>query len=297
MNNKKPLVIYHDNCVDGFSAAWCFWHALPNAFEFHPGVYNQAPPDVFGRRVFLLDFSYKRSVVEEMLFSAESVTFLDHHKSAVEDLEGMEWSHSNFINKSDLNRSGAMIAWDFICDNMLWERPAPLLLQYIQYRDLGHMWRTREELKEMGIAYIPQVEEVTANLFSYEMTFDNWESLMAMNEADIIDFANGGEVLLRKFKKDLKLFIKQMARKTVIGGYTVPVANLPGTFASDAGNMMAQGNHFAATYYDTERHRVFSLRSADGLIDVSEVAQRYGGGGHPRAAGFKVPRDHYLATF
>ena len=32
----------------------------------------------------------------------------------------------------------------------------------------------------------------------------------------------------------------------------------------------------------------------DGL-DVSAIAAQYGGGGHARAAGFKVPRDHELA--
>ena len=41
--------------------------------------------------------------------------------------------------------------------------------------------------------------------------------------------------------------------------------------------------------------RVFGLRSSDEGIDVSDVARQYGGGGHAKAAGFKVPRDHDLA--
>ena len=31
-----------------------------------------------------------------------------------------------------------------------------------------------------------------------------------------------------------------------------------------------------------------SLRSATGTVDVSAIAQRHGGGGHPRAAGFST---------
>jgi nanoRNase/pAp phosphatase (c-di-AMP/oligoRNAs hydrolase) len=30
-------------------------------------------------------------------------------------------------------------------------------------------------------------------------------------------------------------------------------------------------------------------------MDVSEIAKEYGGGGHAKAAGFKVSRDHFLA--
>lgn len=40
---------------------------------------------------------------------------------------------------------------------------------------------------------------------------------------------------------------------------------------------------------------MFGLRATDDGLDVSEVAKQYGGGGHAKAAGFKVPRSHPLA--
>lgn len=81
-----------------------------------------------------------------------------------------------------------------------------------------------------------------------------------------------------------------------IGGYDVPVASMPATMASDAGHLMAQGELFAACYWDTAGERVFSLRSSAEGMDVAEVAKLYGGGGHAKAAGFKVPRGHVLAV-
>ena len=33
---------------------------------------------------------------------------------------------------------------------------------------------------------------------------------------------------------------------------------------------------------------VFSLRSEEGGLDVSEIAKKFGGGGHKHSAGFKV---------
>jgi nanoRNase/pAp phosphatase (c-di-AMP/oligoRNAs hydrolase) len=73
-----------------------------------------------------------------------------------------------------------------------------------------------------------------------------------------------------------------------IGGHRVPVANLPYTMSSDAGHEMAKGRPFAACYWDTPEGRVFSLRSNDEGVDVSEVAKQYGGGGHRNASGFTV---------
>jgi nanoRNase/pAp phosphatase (c-di-AMP/oligoRNAs hydrolase) len=66
-------------------------------------------------------------------------------------------------------------------------------------------------------------------------------------------------------------------------------------YASDAGNILSEGRAFAATYYDTDKSRVFSLRSSKGGVDVGEVAKLFGGGGHKHAAGFSVPRFNYLA--
>ena len=59
--------------------------------------------------------------------------------------------------------------------------------------------------------------------------------------------------------------------------------------------LMAQGEPFAACYWDTAEGRVFGLRATDDGVDVSDVAKQYGGGGHAKAAGFKVPRSHELA--
>src|SRR3990167_11192571 len=93
----KPLCIYHGNCADGFGAAWVFHSYADREFDFHAGVYQDAPPDCTGRDVYLVDFSYKRAVVEEIIEVANRVVLIDHHKSALDDLaplieaRRMEW--------------------------------------------------------------------------------------------------------------------------------------------------------------------------------------------------------------
>ena len=56
---KPDMCIYHGNCQDGFGAAWAVWKRFGDAVEYVPGFYGQPAPDVAGRSVVMVDFSYK----------------------------------------------------------------------------------------------------------------------------------------------------------------------------------------------------------------------------------------------
>jgi nanoRNase/pAp phosphatase (c-di-AMP/oligoRNAs hydrolase) len=57
---------------------------------------------------------------------------------------------------------------------------------------------------------------------------------------------------------------------------------------------MSLASPFAACYWDTPAGRVFSLRSGENGMDVSVIAQKYGGGGHKHASGFRVPFEQLI---
>jgi uncharacterized protein len=271
----RPLVIYHANCADGFSAAWCFWRKYGPDADYFPGVYQQDPPDVAGREVYLVDFSYKRPVVEKMVAAAKRVWLIDHHKSAIEDLATLDGLHL-FI---DMERSGATLAWDFLYP----DEARPLLLGHIEDRDL---WRFQ----------LPGTREIQAFVFSHKYDFLTWDRLMSARELELMEMTAAGAAIERKHNKDIAELLAKCKRTMKIAGFDVPVANLPYTMSSDAAHVMAMRAPFAACYYDTPTGREFSLRSRDDGMDVSEVAKIYGGGGHKHAAGFRVPRDHELAS-
>lgn len=273
----KSLCIYHANCVDGFAAAWVLKTYGSREFDFHPGVYQEEPPDVTGRDVYLVDFSYPRAVVEKMLVTASRIILIDHHKTAIEDLKPLI-EDRKILALVDVNHSGAMLAW--IWCNGKYMRGIPPLLKHIEDRDL---WLFK----------LDGTREIQASLFSYPYDFDVWDRLMGMDPQVL---RCDGIAIERKHHKDVSELVSVTKRRMIIGGYDVPVANLPYTLSSDAGNLMAQNEHFAACYYDTPNGRCFSLRSTDAGVDVSEVAACYGGGGHRNAAGFRVPFTHSLAA-
>lgn len=278
MKNPRPLIIYHANCADGFSAAWCFWRAFGADADYHPGVYGAEPPDVAGRDVYLVDFSFKRAAVESMLRVASSITLIDHHKTAIEDLAGLQGEWLTFAAFTDLERSGATLAWDFLFPG----QPRPLLLGHIEDRDL---WRFR----------LPNTREIQADVFSRDYSFETWDRMMAADQVELLQMTAAGAAIERKHRKDIAELLKICQRPMTIAGQQVSAASLPYTLSSDAGLAMAEGQPFAACYWDTPDSRVFSLRSTETGADVSAIAAQYGGGGHQHAAGFRVPRDHELA--
>ncbi|MCI0350708.1 MAG: DHHA1 domain-containing protein, partial [Acidobacteriales bacterium] len=174
-------------------------------------------------------------------------------------------------------RSGAMMAWQHFFPDV----PAPRLIEHIQDRDL---WRFA----------LPGTREIQANVFSYPYDFGVWDVLM---NADVEGLRTGGEAIERKHHKDIAELVKVTKRRMVIGGFDVPVANLPYTLSSDAGHLMAQQEPFAACWWMTQADVVFSLRSSGDGLDVSEIAKNYGGGGHRNAAGFKISVERFIGEF
>lgn len=272
------LCIYHGNCQDGFGAAWAVRHALGDDVQFYPGVYQNEPPAIVGRDVLLVDFSYKRPILEKMARAARSVCILDHHKSAAEDLAGLpepfgwgtgdEWSELCAL--FDVERSGAGLTWDYFHPGV----SRPRLIEHIEDRDL---WRFK----------LPYTRLISAALFSHPYDFELWDDYMGRDDLSTLILEGGA--IERKHRQDIANILPVVQRKMVIGGIEMPVACLPLTMTSDAGHKMAsEAEGVAACYWDTPEGRVFSLRSTDAGPDVSAIAKDYGGGGHAHAAGFRV---------
>jgi len=283
---NKPLCIYHGNCFDGFTAAWAVWKRFGDNVDFFEGHYGAEPPDeVIGRDVIILDFSYKRPVLMEMVAKARCVYVLDHHKTAAEDLAGFQsarrYDPAELIVTAefdatypiratfDMNRSGAGIAWDFFHDT-----PRPKIIDHVEDRDL---WRFN----------LPFTREIHAAMSSYPFDFCAWDEISIKCERG--ELIGEGAAIDRKHLRDIETLLKITKSRIAIMGHDVPIANLPVTMCSDAGNIMAKGEPFAVTYYDGPNERHYSLRSTDAGLDVSMIAKAYGGGGHRNAAGFKLP--------
>jgi hypothetical protein len=253
------LVLYHANCADGFGAAWAVWKKYPAA-AFVPVDHGQPlPVEVSGRHVLIVDFSYPRPMLEGIAKSAASIQVLDHHITAKEALDGLPYV------TFDLNKSGAVLAWEWAHGT-----PAPWLLEYVQDKDL-FTWK------------LPGSREITAALSSYPHDFKTWDCL----QRDVLE--QEGRAILRYENK----LVEQILQEKVLvefEGETVPCVQ-SAVLTSQIGEGLTLTSPFCLIWHDRHGRRYYSMRSREGGIDVSRIAVKYGGGGHPHAAGFSVPLD------
>lgn len=277
MTYKPDMCIYHGGCDDGFGAAWAVWKKWPDC-EFITGVYGKEPPDVTGKHVLLVDFSYKRPVMERLVLAAASVTVLDHHKTAEAELSCLDlWAKKQWPPRSaaitfDMEKSGARLAWEF-CHG---QEAIPAMLAMIEDRDL---WR---------FALDPDTRRFSAALRIYPQEFKVWDGIYS-NTARLID---EGTIVLRSHTANvLKFCAESFIEK--ISGYEVPCCNVPYHYASDVAHQLLADfpeAPFAMSWFKRgDGMFQASLRSEDHRVDVSEIAKKYGGGGHRNAAGFQVP--------
>ena len=263
----KKLCIYHGNCADGFTAAWVVRLALGKDVEFHAGFYRDPPPDVKGKDVYIVDFSYKPDIMESILAEANSVTHIDHHETAIVAMECVCHSKLFKFYSPENTESGAMLAWKYFF-------PDTEVPQFIKHVDDRDRWKF----------LLPGTREIQANVFSYDYTFENWDMLMAQ---DLETQISEGSAIQRRMVKDIKELSNVVVRRMNIAGYNVPCANVPYQYGSDMCSFLAKNEPFAAYYYDKPTHREFGLRSVPGGINVAKIAESFGGGGHATSSGFK----------
>ncbi|MCG8671805.1 MAG: DHHA1 domain-containing protein [Pseudomonadales bacterium] len=270
------LVIYHGGgCLDGFGAAlaaFTYFEGQQIDAEFygasHGPIKDIDLESLVNTTVYLVDFAYKKDQMKLLCAAAKQVIVLDHHISAMEDLEGLDNEIENLTLEFDMNRSGAVITWDYFH-----KTPVPFLLRCIQDRDL---WQFKE----------PNSQAINAALMSRDYDFEQWTQYLE-DEALLNQLVPEGDAINR-FREQM---IQHHAKRAVMGnicGYEVPVVNCPREIVSELVGRLADGYPFAAGYCDRGAHRGWSLRSTADGIDVSDIAVKLGGGGHPRAAGFST---------
>jgi len=293
MTYQPDMIIYHDHCADGFGAAWACWTKWHDAPEYVPANYGQIAPDVLGKHVLIVDFSYKRDVLISMAKAAASIIILDHHKTAqadlsdwaIDDVAGDFWAddkplahvHRNdeYVGQPiaalfDMEKSGSVLAWEF-CH----EEPAPKLLRLIQDRDL---WRFT----------MPETKPFSLWLRSEPFNFEHFDSINYRLEMGNTEILVEARAMQRFF--DAKVDeIASFAKRRGLAEHEPIVVNCPPMFASEVGHALLDKHPdvpFSAMWYEANGKRMWSLRSRDDRQDVSEIAAIFGGGGHRNAAGF-----------
>jgi oligoribonuclease NrnB/cAMP/cGMP phosphodiesterase (DHH superfamily) len=287
----KTVVIYHAPCADGFTAAWIFREAYRHAMRQEPtfigAQYGDDPPieACRGAEVFVVDFCYPLEALTDLSYVARSVHVLDHHRTAAPIVHDWADRCGNARVSFDEDRSGARLAWDYCRRLPGREGTMPALVSYVEDRDL---WRHR----------LPATRAINAVVQVTEQRWDRWTDL-----ADKLDHTQRrltvvaqGQALLEAAERQIEAALKTafMVRLYVDDReLDVPAVNSQ-VHISELGHRLAQRSYedigavVSIRDIDSGLALVVSLRAV-GEAEVHEVAACYGGGGHPKAAGFVAP--------
>lgn len=271
---SRNVGIYHKNCFDGICSAWILNKRFPGIL-LHPMAYGEKLPWDIARsdQVYMVDFSLPAKELQELALRVEYLTVIDHHKTAQENLQ--DFVMSNVTIKFDMTESGASLAWKYFFPN----HPVPKLVQYIRAADIWDWGKLEWE------------REITAWIRSYPMDIAIYENLFDTLESEsALQHAMGQGAAIERYRKSLVEQIVKYPMIEEIAGFKAAVVNCP-VLMSEVGHELAKvpGVDFGAYYFDrADGMTQWGARSI-GDFDVSEIAKKFGGGGHKNAAGWQIP--------
>ncbi len=266
------VVIFHGGCPDGVGSAYAFTcgiFAVRNVYFHHANERDFAKdkymPSLVGKHVYIVDFSYPKETLEYIRSVATDIHVYDHHKSAYEDLKDLPYC------VFDMNRCGAEITWD----ELHGQHTRPWFMKHIRDRDLW-LWQN------------PDSHEFSAVFQDEGLRIDVLKKYANYDANEIQSMYIRGRVLMEIEKSAVKKLCMS-AEKAKFEGHDVYVLNAT-SYVSECGNELAGRDRAFALIYRyslLEDSWYISLRGKPNTIDLSIIAKKYGGGGHPPSSGFK----------
>lgn len=272
-SKKETIILYHANCPDGFGAAYAAWKKYGDSAEYTPVSHgNPVPEGLEEKEVFIVDFSYPKDILLEIESKTKRLVVLDHHIGAKDAVEAVK------EHVFDNNHSGAGITWNYFHLDL----PLPRLLAHIEDNDL---WKH----------VLPHGKEISAYLGIQPFTFEAFDAVVHKME-DEKEYA----LIIEKGRAYSEYYdficttVTAQAEEVQFDEFTILAVSAPRLFRSEIGHRLAkQKAPFAIVWYPHEGVWHCSLRG-DGSIDLTKIAQRYGGNGHRNAAAFSVSMDRPL---
>lgn len=261
-------VYYHNHCIDGMFAAVQF---INSGYDIKP----------FGQKKIAkndLIFADCAPSYEDAVTWAQDrkVTIIDHHITNFQKFENKPIP-KNLKLIFDMNESGASLVFKYLNPGV----ELPYHLELVRDRDL---WLNQ----------YPDTKNFYARL-RLEETLEDFDSVPWRDLDELKAYIKEGE-LLRRYEETLvrKIISSQNLKHLNLNDMKIPAVNSNCNFSEIGHELLQQTNADVAAVYqwiDTE-NIVVSLRSRE--KDISGLCVQMGGGGHPRAGGFKLRITEFI---
>lgn len=269
METPRTVVLYHGNCPDGFGGAYAAWKKFGDSAEYYALSRTTPGPESFhGATLYFIDFCYPQELMDPYIAEAGHLVMLDHHKGMEEVVKAMP----EYV--FDTNRSGASIAWEYFHPGV----PMPNLLRYVEDDDLFRF-------------ALPDTKAVLAYLAVQPHTFELWDAIAV--DLDNPDHSPKFMEKLHTYREYFDLLVEytaSRAKPVLFEGYEVYLVtvNPLKPFVSAVGSVLHHKHPpFSLMAHAFPGGMRISMRGNDS-VDLTKIAQKYGGNGHPNSAAFSL---------
>ena len=272
---RKTICLYH-NDPDGCCSAAIVRRAFGPSLVLQPlEIGDPVPWEAIEAcpQVVLADYSL-RLVDMLRLRDGRQLVWIDHHKTSLEQLGP---AMAAVPGEREDGTAACVLTWRTFFPG----RPVPRAVQLIGDRDV---WRMQ----------FPETRAFSEGLYQLDLNpakDDPWGPLLDDDRARLQELTERGGLLYEARLAGIADSVARYGFETVFEGHRTLAINHRGS--GDMGEYIRQAGYAVAyCYAETVRagrlQTVVTLYSAG--VDVSEIARKYGGGGHRGAAGFQLTR-------
>jgi len=271
-------ICFHHDDEDGRASGAIVRYALGKEVHLIEINYNDlsVPWDLIEKawKVIVVDFSFSLEVMKK-LAEARKFIWIDHHISAIKDMENVSKDWPGIRNTED---AACVLTWKYFFPN----RPVPRAIILIGDRDI---WRWAE--KDTGA--------FGEGIYVRDTRVDNdtlWKPLLEDNQKVLKEILTEGSRLREIRLDEIHALVERRGFEVKINGERTLAINTAGN--GDIGQRGRELGYEIIYCYEDQMQQddlFTNVTLFSKAVDVSLIAVKYGGGGHAHAAGFSFPRS------
>lgn len=280
-NDLQPVVCVTHIDMDGFAAAACVLRKYPHARIYYSNYGKDVPRSAFvrGCKMFVTDFSLQEHEFQLARHNDITLIWIDHHKDNFTMLENKGYSEQGL--RTDAH-SGAWLTWQYLYPGI--EQPEAIKLVDDYDRWIFAYDKTKKFAE--GIRLFETRPSMKSCFIWRDLLDDNLE-LRNSRMRSIVDI---GERVLNYTAYRNQIICQDLTFRTEFEGNTYLVANTKqsnSTFFDTADKTGVNAVTMLQFATDIRKYRA-TIYSPDNKQQVIHLAKRFGGGGHPCAAGCQL---------
>ena len=233
---------------------------------------------VNGEKVFIVDYSFTEDTVDslfELIKMGCDITWIDHHKSSLEliekhpELKSLKGIRSN-------EYSGAALTFMYFTNKAFKEIPT-----FVKYVSDYDTWKFNYK-DSLNFFYGLQTNEYGATDIIWDTFYNEY---LETKEDTLNNVVEKGKIIDKYVKLTDRETFLELAFASSFEGIKCWAIN------SNKGSLIFGDNYndypLAITFSFDGNEYTYSLYSSAENVDCAKMAEKYGGGGHKGAAGFR----------